>query len=340
MDETRRPDRDEPRHPAVRRGPGLARAAPLPVDAAQADAAARRLAARLQPRARWRLGLALGLGLAACAAAAGLAALTPTGPPEPAPVEAPAPTPPVPEAVRDALDAEDWLAAWQAEPGAALSEADLRRLALGLHRTGQQTQDPATLEAAAEVYELYLARFPQGAADAQMRYAYAELLYATSRYAEAYDQYLAVADRHPDSPHAAFCAESAVHAAQEQIDPEDPALEAWEERLVDAVDLYVARWPDDPKGLALSYTAGHLLLTNDRADAAVPLLVTAMAAAPDSREAAFAAALLVDAWGEDAVGRARAAVAELDDEAAAEALAGFAAALAEDGRDDEAAQLE
>jgi tetratricopeptide (TPR) repeat protein len=330
--------------------------APLPVDAAAAAASADRLGDRLGSHraSPWlRLGLGLGFGAAAfaAAAAAGLALFPPTGPPQPedvvpnraiAPSEAAAlpPAPPdVVQAVRDLFAAEDWLGAWNAAAGVQLSEEDLRKLAVRLHVAGHQGGDPATLEAASAAYELYLAAFPEGPMDDEMRYAYGELLYKEERFPEAYDQYLAVADRHPESKRAKFCAESALFAAERLADPGDPRLDRWEERMLDAADLYIATWPDDPKAVMMSYRAGYLLLAHGRLEGALPHMISVITTAPEAHEATLAATLLMDAWRQDAVAEALAAAEGLSDEASADLLEGIAAALEAEGRADEAAAL-
>ncbi len=133
-------------------------------------------------------------------------------------------------------------------------EAAMRRIAVTLHMAGRD--DPDFLQEAGVAYELYLSDFPAGPHDYDVRYAYAEMLYKQARYDEAYEQYHTVAKRDPEGKRSQFCAESAIFAADQMValNENDPV---WTRHLIEAADLYLRHWPDDPKVANVRYKAAY-----------------------------------------------------------------------------------
>jgi len=143
---------------------------------------------------------------------------------------------------------------------------------------------------------------------ADMRYGYAELLYATGKPELAFDQYMAVVALDPQGAHARFCAESAIFAAEQAVKREAQRLPAppvagaaavpltpWEERQLAALDQYVARYPD-AKTKDMTYRAGYLLYGKNQFVAAAERFNRVIALDPRSREAEQAANLMLDSF--------------------------------------------
>jgi tetratricopeptide (TPR) repeat protein len=207
-------------------------------------------------------------------------------------------------ALRDRYGAgSGWAAHW-GSAGDLVTDV-LEEQALYWHGAGRKPVQPALLERAGVAYEMYLADLPAGPQDADVRYAYGELLYSSERFDEAWEQYHAVVERHPDSKRAQFCAESAVHAADKLAasHPGEQWLSLWEERLVESVDTLGELAIDDPRLALFEYKAAWLLgergdhgRSREHFDRVIEL-------SPDSREAQLAANLIVDslvaegAWG-------------------------------------------
>lgn len=161
---------------------------------------------------------------------------------------------------------------------AASQERALRSLALDLHteakklRTGEEAQRRWAY--AEQAYARYIVLFTASPNIGEMRYSYAELLYTRKKFAAAYEQYMAVVALDPAGPHAKFCAESAIFAADELFVAEahrggsgrsgesrnaPHPLAEWGEKLLRALDQFAALYPDDPKIVNVIYKAGFLL---------------------------------------------------------------------------------
>lgn len=171
-------------------------------------------------------------------------------------------------------------------PGVVDLEADLRRVATRLHASRAAP--------AAEAYTLWLDRFAGAEAEHAVRYGYAELLYDQERYDDAWQQYTAVATRFPDSPHARFCAESAVRAADALV-AAAPGGEM-DARLLASVDAYAAAWPDDERTTVVLYKGAYLLYARERYAEAEARFDDVVERAPESHEAAYGADLIVDGY--------------------------------------------
>ncbi|MEM7789685.1 MAG: hypothetical protein AAF594_18340 [Bacteroidota bacterium] len=195
----------------------------------------------------------------------------------------------------------------------------LRKVAVQAYTQARQETDPELLDRASVVYAVYLADFSEPEHDKNVRYAYGELLYEARRYDEAWEQYTAVA-ADPEHAKAQFCGESAVFAAEEMLKESDEP-EVWRERFVDAADVYVETWPDDPKSVDMQYKAAYALYKAEDADAIERFESLAMQA-PERREGGYAANLALDArvTAGDFAGAAAFAATFVEDEAVPEEL--------------------
>jgi len=162
-----------------------------------------------------------------------------------------------------------------------LSEQQLRHLTIQMHQAANEAdpeQQALMLEQTVSGYEAWIAAHSDSPHAASMNYAFAELLYKTQRYDEAFDHYMTVATTYPDSKHASFCAESAVFAAENVIrlrqadgswdgSPE-AGLNRSETQLIAAIDAAVDRDPTSDKARQLQYKGAYALYTSgEHADA-------------------------------------------------------------------------
>lgn len=183
-------------------------------------------------------------------------------------------------------------------------ETDLRELAIGWHTQARKLgTGPDALrhyEAADQLYTLYLERWPDGAHGYDMRYAHAELLWDTERYAEAWQAYTQVVELDPRGTKSLEAAEAAVHCA-EKLAPEPPVaeglepitMEPWTHKLLDSLDTYTSLYPTGPRTREAMYRSAWLYYRhNEFAEAATRFRVV-IALDPSSREAEYAADLIL-----------------------------------------------
>lgn len=209
-------------------------------------------------------------------------------------------------ALRAALDLSEAIRPgtrwWVSNPdgwdeGVERVEESLRRVAVGLH---QQMRGGADTGAWADrAYRAWHERFAGTEHEPVMHYAYGEFLYARGRYLSAYEHYLTVLDAHPDHPQARFCGQSAFFALDKAIEQRGPGPAAGDpdlllDRYVALTSLYLDRFPQDPRGIALRYKAGFTLYQAGRQDDADGWFEDVVTLAPDSAEAELAVDLMVD----------------------------------------------
>ena len=153
----------------------------------------------------------------------------------------------------------------------------------------------AAIQVLRVAYELYLADFPAGEYDSEVRYAYAEMLYKRERFDEAFEQYHHVISRDPSGKNARFCASSAIFAADQmlQLMEGDPI---WTDHLKDAADLYAANWPHDEKSASMLYKAAYAAYQVDDFDDARSRFDTVITSDPGSSSAGNALALVLHSY--------------------------------------------
>lgn len=172
-------------------------------------------------------------------------------------------------------------------------EQDLRKIAVMLHATSRQTDDPDALDRAGDAYALYFQDHGDSQNAHAMHYAYGEMLYKAERHDEAFDEYTTVVRDFPDSQHAKFCAESAIFAADQMIGKGEPG---WEAKGISAAETWLDRWPDDPKARQIRYKAAYLHHTTGNHAAAESQFTQVIADDPTSPEASKAADLILDGY--------------------------------------------
>ncbi len=181
-------------------------------------------------------------------------------------------------------------------------ETDLRALAVSVHQDikGMGGEARQTRIAVADRgYTLYLERFPEGEHSVDIRYAYAELLYTTRRYGDAYQQYMAVVAADPKGEHAKFCAESAMYAAEKMRAAAPPpapgTLSEADRAFIAASDQYMALF-GGPKARAVTYKVAYLFYERGMLQEASERFRVVIALDPKAQEAEQAANLILDSF--------------------------------------------
>jgi TolA-binding protein len=196
-------------------------------------------------------------------------------------------------------------------------EENLRRVAVEYHnqaRTLSKSRHPdakSTFNLAYRAYKTYLEEFPQGEHLYNVRYAFGELLHKTKRFDEAYEQYMAVVKLDPKGKHSRFCAEGAIHSADEMVSREggnqtikaEPGkgkepqpLTDWEQRLVDAAAQYAELYPEDKNVRTIIYRSAYLLYNKYRFEEAAAQFKRVIKMDPKSKQAEQAANLILDSF--------------------------------------------
>jgi tetratricopeptide (TPR) repeat protein len=182
-------------------------------------------------------------------------------------------------------------------------EEGLRALAINLHmearklRTGPEAA--ARRELAEKVYRLYFELFADSSNAYEMRYAFAELLYSSKKYSEAYEHYMQVVAMNPQGAHSKFCAESAIFAAEQVVKNEagdNAKISPDEERALLAWKQFVALYPDDEKTQRVLYKLGYFYYEYQQLEEMAEWLMQAITANPQSKEAVQAARMILAAY--------------------------------------------
>ena len=199
-------------------------------------------------------------------------------------------------------------------------EGELRRTAVDYHneaKTLEKSRNVAaapTYELARQSYATYLANYPTDEHAYDVHYAYGELLYHLKDFAGAYGEYMSVVAINPTGQHSKFCAESAIFAAEEQVNLEgggkangtvtvsakqmqEPiALTPWEQRMVDACKKYAELYPTEKKNQNIIYKSAYLLYNKYRFEEAAAQFNAVIAMNPGSDSAEQAANLILDSF--------------------------------------------
>ena len=98
-----------------------------------------------------------------------------------------------------------------------VTEAAMRTLVTDYHEEAQRTRSAATYRVARDIYREYLDRFPESAMAQELRFFYAEILWALEEYPEAGRQYAATAQADPKGRFARDAAYDAVLAFEKAL---------------------------------------------------------------------------------------------------------------------------
>lgn len=193
-------------------------------------------------------------------------------------------------------------------------EKNLRTVAINYHNeakklgTGSQAKEVYAL--AYKAYSVYLQEFPDGKHSYDVRYAFGELLYKIKKFDESYEQYMKVVALDPKGQHSKFCAESAIHAADQVVEAEEKSgkgaapgnktaempLSDWEQNLLKACDQFSELYKDDKNAKNIIYKAAYLLYNHNMFKQASDRFRVVISMDPKSREAEQAANLILDSF--------------------------------------------
>ena len=212
--------------------------------------------------------------------------------------------------LRDYGPRSAWAQANATKPDALVEQRDraakdLANLAIAWHQesrklgTGPRAERLAA--AADQLYGVYRSEFEDGSHLYEVTFAHAELLFARKDYAAAYAAYGEVVEADPKGKHGLFSAEAAIHSASalagEPGTPDGLApipLEEWEQKHLEALDRYVALYPDGPKVQFAQFKGAWLLYHHNEFAQAAPRFRVVIAQDPKSQEARYAANLILD----------------------------------------------
>ncbi|HWE22675.1 MAG TPA: tetratricopeptide repeat protein [Myxococcales bacterium] len=193
----------------------------------------------------------------------------------------------------------EWAKA-KAAKGASLDEANqlaetaLRELVQDYHQEAIKTKNAATYRLARDIYRRYLGAFPDAESAYNLRFYYAEILYALEEWEAAAEQYGRVADADAKGEHAQRAAYDAILALEKAVavsegklrkseledaapvDEKRPkgtvqqgsaiaqggaeeAIPELEQKLIAACERYARLSPDAPDQVAVRYKAAYIL---------------------------------------------------------------------------------
>src|SRR2546430_5185464 len=191
-----------------------------------------------------------------------------------------------------------------------LGEETLRNLAVQIHNEARKTDLEETWAASRALYAEYFVLFPQAPDAYDLRFFYAELLYARGSKAEAADQYETVVSqdlsaRKPGRwlQKAAWSAvlsrnEAMLYGRVEEKDVGERRaqrpLTADEKKLQAACSLYLQALPDGPHAVEVAFKAGRLEYLSADYDAARGHLSWIALTHPEHELAEYAANLVLD----------------------------------------------
>ncbi|HZY05543.1 MAG TPA: tetratricopeptide repeat protein [Anaeromyxobacteraceae bacterium] len=205
----------------------------------------------------------------------------------------------------------------QLEEARVAAENTLRTLAVQYHNEYRKARDEPVAGLAAEVYEYYLSIFPDTHYAYEMRFFFAELLFALEKYQRAGDEYtvLAVADakavdqKRKPGKYFADALENSVYAYDlvakkldetEKRPASDPkqrqAIPKPRQQLLDACLRYVKYAPRGDKAVEVTYKAANIYYRYNWFGEATDLFTRVALDHPRHEVAGYAANLVLDAY--------------------------------------------
>jgi len=195
-------------------------------------------------------------------------------------------------------------------------EKNVRQVAVEYHqhaqKLGRGNTAKKTYALAYKAYKLYLNEFSSSSHVYEVRYAFAELLWAVKKFGEAFDQYMAVVKIDSNGKRSRFCAESAIFAAEKMVEKEGKSdtrrtkgpvkdavaqeLTDWEKKYVGACKQYATLYPKDKKVRNIIYRTAYLLYNKFRFEEAAEQFKLVIKMDPGSKEAEQAANLILDSF--------------------------------------------
>lgn len=200
---------------------------------------------------------------------------------------------------------------------ADVSESTVRRLATSYHQEAIKTKNEDLYGLAAEMYEDYLALFPDTIYAYDLRFFFAELLYKLEEFEKAGEQYSLVVEMRPDpnetdpqkKPRFLLqAAEEAVRAYDNvvsDLDKKSPpkitgldpvALPELKQKLITACEKYLFYVPTGPRVVEIRYKMARIYYTYNYFEKAAPAFTEIVRKHPKHETAVYAANLTLDIY--------------------------------------------
>ncbi len=216
----------------------------------------------------------------------------------------------------------EWAAANASNPR-AIKEANklidryLRNVAVDYHKEARKTGSTKTYHLARESYEKYLKLFPNSKYAYDIRFGYAEVLYALRLYDAAADAYEVVINMDPKGKYFQVAASSLLLAIDKMLaaekrqakgtatptpspdkgtPPAPQPLTQWQERKIKACDIFTSALPDHQDTPAIMYEAAKLYYDHNMFDKSTPRFMAIIEKYPKSEVAEVAANLVLDSF--------------------------------------------
>ncbi len=192
------------------------------------------------------------------------------------------------------------------EKSFAATEKQARQDAIGLHAKAQADKSLSEFKAAAEIYEVYLSRFGKTDAAYEMYFNAAEIyFYHVEDANKAADNYLKAVRLEPkgefsrDALYNALAALEVARASEFEANKkkgEKPEETQTDKKLTEAMELYIATYPDDEQIPELLFRQGKLYYDYEVFDPAVRQWGLLLEKYPNGRFATWAGELILDSF--------------------------------------------
>lgn len=186
------------------------------------------------------------------------------------------------------------------------TEKQSRQDAVGLHAKAQADKSTAEFEAAAKLYEVYLSRFDRTKAAYEMHFNAAEIyFYHVQDANKAADNYLKAVRLNPkgklsrDALYNALAALEVARANEFELNKKQgkkPEETATDKKLTEAMELYIATYPEDTQIPELLFRQGKLYYDYEVYDPAVRQWGLLLEKYPRGQFATWAGELILDSF--------------------------------------------
>lgn len=190
-------------------------------------------------------------------------------------------------------------------------EKNLHRYGALFHQRGQKTKKKTYLEAAATIYKLHLAAFPQNENAYEIRYYLADILFDFGQFEAASAHYTIVAKAKKDGKYLKTAALQAVVAMNNVVNatkyaklpPPGQALKPIDipdnkRKLVDVIDNFVTLLPNDKEGEPMRFTAAQIFFDHGHYDEAIKRFDRIVTDIPKTKQAEASVRVILSYYGD------------------------------------------
>jgi len=189
-----------------------------------------------------------------------------------------------------------------------LRESALRNYVLLTHKNAQNTQKKNELVNTRLAYEMYLNKFPSAPKANEMRFFYAELLYALKDFPSAAKQYRYVADVDPKGKYFESAVLNTLLSLEKELRSDDDVkkmvgdslepvpFEEAEAEFIKAGDRYTKSFPRGEKIVDVEFKMGRLNYAYNHFEDAIAFFKRIVAEHPRTQYAVYSANLILDIY--------------------------------------------